>query len=169
MTEGPTNPAHGGRLVDLVVTSAEAEALREQASRLPAVKLNSRTLSDLELLAIGGYSPLEGFMTQADYRSVVEGMHLADGIPWPMPITLAVDKDEALTIPSDGDEIALTDESGKILATMQVREKYDYDKHVEAASVYRTEDEAHPRRRRALRAGRLPDRRAGEGARSPRT
>ena len=144
MTEGPTNPAHGGRLVDLVVTGAEAEALREQASRLPAVKLNSRTLSDLELLAIGGYSPLEGFMTQADYRSVVEGMHLADGIPWPMPITLAVDKDEALTIPSDGDEIALTDESGKILATMQVREKYDYDKHVEAASVYRTEDEAHP-------------------------
>lgn len=140
MTEGPTNPAHGGTLVDLVVTGAEAKALRERAARLPVVRLNSRTLSDLELLAIGGYSPLTGFMTQADYRGVVEDMHLVDGTAWPMPITLASDEGMAKV----GDEIALADESGNVLATMLVQEVFAYDKKAEAANVYRTEDEAHP-------------------------
>ena len=143
MTTGETNPAHGGRLIDLVVSGDEAKTLREQASTLPVVRLSSRSLSDLELLAVGGYSPLEGFMTQADYRSVVDDMHLASGLPWSMPITLAVDDDAARSI-SEGDDVALADESGSILATLQVREKFAYDKRVEAEKVYRTTDEKHP-------------------------
>jgi sulfate adenylyltransferase len=95
------------------------------------------------LLANGGYSPLAGFMTEADYSSVVNGMHLAGGLPWPMPITLAVSTGEAEAI-DESSEIALADESGRVLAVMQVAQKFGYDKHLEAREVYRTEDEAHP-------------------------
>jgi sulfate adenylyltransferase len=125
------------------VTGAEADALRERADSLATIRLNARSLSDLELLAVGGYSPLDGFMTEGDYRSVVAGMHLASGLPWPMPITLAVSTDEAQAI-DEGKEIALADESGRVLAVMQVEQKFAYDKRLEAERVYRTEDEAHP-------------------------
>jgi sulfate adenylyltransferase len=143
MTFGQTNPAHGGRLIDLLVHGEEAYVLREQTATMPVVSLNSRSLSDLELLAVGGYSPVEGFMTQADYRSVVDDMHLASGLPWPMPITLAVDEADAHRV-SEGGDIALADESGRILASMHVREKFGYDKQVEAEKVYRTDEEKHP-------------------------
>ena len=138
-----TYEAHGGPLVDLLVPGSEADALRERAASLPVARLSSRSLSNLELLAVGGYSPLEGFMTQADYRSVVTDMHLASGLPWPMPITLAVSTAEADAI-AEGSEIALSDENGTLLATMQVEQKVGYDKRLEAREVYRTEDEAHP-------------------------
>jgi len=138
-----TYEAHGGPLVDLLVPGSEADALRERAASLPVARLSSRSLSNLELLAVGGYSPLEGFMTQADYRSVVTDMHLASGLPWPMPITLAVSTAEADSI-AEGSEIALSDENGTLLATMQVEQKFGYDKRLEAREVYRTEDEAHP-------------------------
>ena len=121
-----TYEAHGGPLVDLLVPGSEADALRERADSLPVARLSSRSLSDLELLAVGGYSPLEGFMTQADYRSVVTDMHLASGLPWPMPITLAVSTAEADSI-AEGSEIALSDENGTLLATMQVEQKFGYD------------------------------------------
>lgn len=138
-----TNAPHGGRLVDLVVSGPEAEALRRRAAELPAIRLSARSLSDLELLAIGGYSPLAGFMTQADYGPVVKEMHLASGLPWPMPITLAVSSEEAGAL-RESDEVALADESGRVLAVLEVREKFGYDKKLEARQVYRTEDEAHP-------------------------
>src|SRR3989304_5543050 len=95
MNKEGTVALHSGRLVDLLVGGAEAEALRERAASLPAVRLSARSLSDLELLAVGGYSPLGAFMTENDYRAVVIGMHLASGLPWPMPITLAVSQDRA--------------------------------------------------------------------------
>ena len=135
--------AHGGPLVDLLASSAEVDALRERTSALPILRVSARALSDLELLAVGGYSPLDGFMTEADYRAVVSGMHLASGFPWPMPITLAVSTEEARAI-NEGSEIALADESGRVLAVMQVAQKFGYDKRLEAREVYRTEDEAHP-------------------------
>jgi len=138
-----TNAPHGGRLADLVVKGPEAEALRSRAAGLPAIRLSARSLSDLELLAIGGYSPLTGFMTQADYGAVVQDMHLASGLPWPMPITLAVSGAEAGAL-KEGDEVALADESGRLFAVLEVREKFGYDKKLEARQVYRTEDEAHP-------------------------
>jgi sulfate adenylyltransferase len=134
---------HGGALVDLLTTGAEAQDLQARAGTLPVIRLNSRSLSDLELLAVGGYSPLDGFMTQADYRAVVDKMHLASGLPWSMPITLAVDADEASKV-SEGSEVALADDSGTVLAVLTVEDKFGYDKALEARNVYRTEDEAHP-------------------------
>ncbi len=143
MTSTETNPAHGGKLIDLAVAGSEAEALRQHAKGLPSVRVSARSLSDLELLAVGGYSPLDGFMMQPDYLSVIDTMHLASGLAWPMPITLAISGEEAAALP-DGGEIALADETGRILAVMTVAEKFRYDKKLEAREVYRTEDEAHP-------------------------
>jgi sulfate adenylyltransferase len=130
-------------LKELLVTDADADALRERAAGLPAIRLNARTLSDLELLAVGGYSPLDGFMTQADYRSVVNDMRLASGEGWSMPISLAVDAEQARSC-GEGAEVALADESGRLLAVMQVTETFGYEKDLEARNVFRTEDEAHP-------------------------
>ena len=143
MTTGETIPAHGGRLIDLLATGDEAKSLRERAAGLPTVKLDSRSLSDLELLTTGGYSPLDGFMARDDYRAVVSGMHLSGGLPWPMPVTLAVSDEQAASI-KEGDEVALADEAGRTLGVLDVREKFGYDKKAEASGVYRTEDEVHP-------------------------
>ncbi len=130
-------------LKELLASGTEADALRERAAGLRAVRLNSRSLSDLELLAVGGYTPLGGFLTEADYTSVVRDMRLTSGEPWPMPITLAVSEDEAAAI-AEGQEVALADGAGRRLAILEVREKYRYDKALEARQVFRTEDEAHP-------------------------
>ena len=110
---------------------------------MPSIRLSARALSDVELLATGGYSPLDGFMTEADYRGVVEGMRLASGLVWPMPITLAVSQNEASAL-REGQEIALADETGRALAVLDLAQKFGYDKRQEARQVYRTEDEEHP-------------------------
>ena len=143
MTTETTHEAHGGPLVDLLTYGPEADALGERAASLPTIRLNARTISDVELLAVGSYSPLDGFMIEADYRSVVSDMHFASGLPWPMPITLAVSTEEARAI-DEGSEVGLADASGRVLAVMQVAQKFGYDKRLEAHEVYRTEDEAHP-------------------------
>ena len=130
-------------LKELLITGSEAAALRERAGTLPAVALNARTLSDLELLAVGGYSPLDGFMTRADYRGVVNEMRLVSGEAWPMPITLAVSSEVASSI-TEGSDVALSDDTGRCLAVMTVAEKFGYEKDIEAQKVFRTEDEAHP-------------------------
>ena len=138
-----TIPAHGGELIDLTVRGDEREALRERAAALPALRLNPRTVSDLELLGNGGFSPLKGFMGRADYDPVVESMRLASGLPWSIPVTLAVSREEAKGL-REGSEVALADEAGNALAVMALAEQFDYDKRREARNVYRTEDEAHP-------------------------
>ena len=129
--------------MDLLVSGPEGEALRERVASLAAIRLSARSLSDLELLAVGGYSPLEGFMTQADYGGVVSEMRLASGLVWPMPITLAVSAGEASAL-REGQEVALADASGQVLAVLELAAKFGYDKRLEARQVYRTEDEAHP-------------------------
>ena len=101
-----TIPAHGGELLDLTVGGDEREALLKRAPTLPTLRLNARSLSDLELLGNGGFSPLRGFMGRADYDSVVESMRLASGLPWSIPVTLAVGREEAREL-RDGDEAAL--------------------------------------------------------------
>jgi len=137
-------PPHGGELKPLLLTGEALQDGLHQASQLPVVRLSSRETSDLIMLAIGAFSPLEGFMGQEDYSSVVDNMHLADGTLWPIPITLSVSSDQAAAL-SIGDEIALRDdESDELMGKMEIREKYSYDKHKEARLVYRTEDEAHP-------------------------
>ena len=123
---------HGGTLVDRTGYRPDG------VDSLEKVTLTSRELSDLDMIACGALSPLEGFMASEDYESVVDRMHLAAGLPWSLPVCLAVDE-----APS-GDTVALANESGDLLATLDVQEVYDYDKNVEAERCFRTTDEAHP-------------------------
>jgi sulfate adenylyltransferase len=132
---------HGGKLNARQVRGDEAKALEEKARSLPQRVLNSRETSDLELLANGGFSPLDGFMTQAQYRSVVDTMHLPEGLPWSIPVTLSVPKERANVLAGD---IALTDGEGNALAVMTVAETFEYDKEHEAQAVYRTTEDKHP-------------------------
>ncbi len=133
---------HGGRLVTNLVSGDEAQEIAEQATGLPRLILSPRQVSDLELLAVGALSPLDGFMGRTDYASVVHQMHLASGLSWTIPITLAVSKEAAAQFPLDT-TVALADEDGP-MALLEVSDKYVYDKRVEAKFIYRTEDEAHP-------------------------
>ena len=142
MSDGLIAP-HGGHLTVREVTGNDAASLAERARSLPTLALNSRTLSDLELLAIGAASPLEGFMTREQYTSVVNDMHLPGGLPWSLPITLAVSQDEAAAL-KDGSQVALADASGEPLAVLDLEERFEYDKQTEADKIYRTKDEAHP-------------------------
>ncbi|HEY9847766.1 MAG TPA: hypothetical protein V6D03_16410, partial [Candidatus Caenarcaniphilales bacterium] len=93
--QSETVAPHGGHLVNRIATAAQQQAFLEQANSLPRVQLNERAISDLELIAIGGFSPLIGFMEQPDYERVVADMRLSNGLPWSIPITLSVAKDVA--------------------------------------------------------------------------
>ncbi len=137
-------PPHGGELKPLMVADNERGELMKKAETLPQVRLTSRETSDLIMLSMGAFSPLDGFMRQADYTNVVKNMHLENGLMWPIPITLSVPKEQADTI-ADRSEVALyDDESGELMGLMTVEEKYTYDKKEEAQHVFRTDDEAHP-------------------------
>lgn len=134
---------HGGHLTNRLVPTNEQAAALEHAARLPHVQLTAVQLSDLQLIATGGYSPLTGFMHQADYEAVVTTMHLADGLPWSLPITLAVGDDVAARL-HVGQEVALCDEGGMLVGLLELAEIYNYNKAREAQLVYRTTDPAHP-------------------------
>ncbi|MBN1479508.1 sulfate adenylyltransferase [candidate division KSB1 bacterium] len=137
-------PPHGGMLKPLLLEGEALVKAREQAKALPGVRMSSRETSDIIMLAVGAFSPLDGFMVQSDYEGVVENMHLSDGTLWPMPITLAVSQQKADTL-SVGDDIALVDdESGELMGSMTIQDKYTYDKKNEALKVFRTEDGDHP-------------------------
>jgi sulfate adenylyltransferase len=123
---------HGGELVDR--TGERPDDL----DALEAVRLTSRELSDLDMLASGALSPLPGFMGREDYERVVEEMRLANDLPWALPVCLAVEASPS------GDRIALADEEGRPLAVLDVEEVYEYDKEREAAQCFRTTDDAHP-------------------------
>ena len=134
---------HGGELVLNMAGENERAELQERARSLPQVLVGSRQLADLEMLAIGAYSPLGGFMKQADYLGVVNDMHLANGLPWTVPITLSTTSEQAATL-KEGSQVALLNEHGTLQAVMTIEEKYGYDKQHEASKVYRTTEEAHP-------------------------
>jgi len=138
-----TIPAHGGVLVNCLADDKEKDALLMEAGKLPQLTLNTREISDLDLIATGAFSPLKGFMVQADYNQVVNQMRLANGLPWTLPITLAITSEEAEKVKKAA-AVALTDSNQKILAVMQVEDVYSYDKEKEAINVYRTTDTAHP-------------------------
>jgi sulfate adenylyltransferase len=138
---------HGGTLVNRRAPVDEREEHKQKAHELRKVVLGPRTLSDLEMIASGVFSPLRGFMVREDYDSVVERMRLANGLVWSMPITLAVNEEEATSLRREGEEIALTttaNDGQEIVATMLVEERYSYDKEREAREVYRTTDADHP-------------------------
>jgi sulfate adenylyltransferase len=123
---------HGGSLVD---STGERPG---DLDSLEVVTLTAREVSDLDMLASGALSPLEGFMGRADYEGCVDSMRLANDLPWALPVCLAVDG-----APS-GDRVALADESGRKLAVLEVAEVYEYNRDREAENCFRTTDEAHP-------------------------
>jgi sulfate adenylyltransferase len=133
---------HGGALVNREVAGTERERLSEAAKGMPALRLGARAVADLELIATGAYSPLEGFMGEADYLSVRDWMQLADGVAWSLPITLSVAEGEAAALRVGGD-VALY-EGGRLLGVLHLAEKFVRDREREAEQVYRTTDAAHP-------------------------
>lgn len=138
------NP-HGARALKplLLEGQARTQALA-RARTLPGLHVSSREKGDLIMLGIGGFTPLDGFMTRGDWEGVCDGMKLANGLFWPIPITLSTDAVTADSLKT-GTDIALLDpESDEILATMRVTEKYRIDKDHECAMVYRTTDPEHP-------------------------
>ena len=121
---------HGGALVDRLGERPEG------LEGLEAVTLTPREVSDLDMIAVGALSPLEGFMEREDYERVIEDMHLAGGLPWALPVCLAVDS------APEGDVVALVDEGGRALGTLEVEDTFPYDKEREADLCFRTTEDA---------------------------
>jgi len=138
------NPHGGGSLRPLLLEGQALQAELVRARSLPKVKVSSREKGDIIMLGIGGFTPLEGFMTHADWQGVCDGMKMANGLFWPIPITLSTDTATAAGFHTGGD-IALVDpEDDSILATMKVTEKYSINKAHECATVFKTTDLEHP-------------------------
>ncbi len=132
------------RLMPLLQGGAALEAAEQRARTLPRLPITSRETSDVIMLGIGAFTPLEGFMGQADWRSVCDEYRLADGTFWPIPITLSTTREEAGRI-QEGQAVALADaETGELMAILTVSEKYEIDKAHECRQVFRTTDPAHP-------------------------
>ncbi len=141
--QSETIAPHGGHLVNRVAIPTQRQEFLEQANLLPRIQIDERTTSDLELIAIGGFSPLTGFMDQADYQQVVDQMRLANGLPWSIPITLTVDEEVAASL-QEGSLVRLDDPKGRFVGVLELRQKYRNDKVREALHVYRTNEEKHP-------------------------
>jgi sulfate adenylyltransferase len=134
---------HGGELIDRIATAEQKAEFLTKADFLPIVQLDERAFSDLVMIAIGAFSPLTGFMEQADYDRVVADMRLANGLPWSIPITLSVD--EAVAAPlEEGSLVRLNDSTGRYVGVLKLTQKYTYDKQKEAINVYRTDEDKHP-------------------------
>ncbi len=136
-------PAHGGQLVNRIATPEQKEVFLSKAEFLPRVQLDQRAVSDLEMIAIGGFSPLTGFMNQQDYDRVVAEMRLANGTVWSIPITLSVSEEVAASL-TEGGLVRLDNPEGRFIGVLELSQKYRYDKKREAINVYRTDDEKHP-------------------------
>lgn len=134
---------HGGQLVHQVLVGQECEELLARSRALQKIALDARALSDLELLAVGALSPLEGFMGKADYERVLYEMRLQSGLLWTLPITLAVSADAAKEL-REGAEVALLDATGDLVGLLALEEKFRYNKREEAWNVYKTGEERHP-------------------------
>jgi len=133
---------HGSKLVSRVVEDEKKEELLEKAKLLKKIKLNSHEVSDLEMISIGCFSPLEGFLKEDDYKSVVENCRLSNGLVFTIPITLSATKEEVKYL-KENEDIALTDYK-EILGILHLEQIYNYDKKREAEFVYKTTDKSHP-------------------------
>ena len=134
-------PPYGGTLVDLVVRGEEREALLAEAAHYPSLQITDRNLHDLELLAVGAFSPLDRFMGKADYQRVLTEMRLADGTLFPIPITLTIDKE---ALPTRAEWITLRDSRNDIIAIMRLEEVFRWNPEREARLVLGTTDPRHP-------------------------
>ncbi len=140
---GEPRPAYGGELVDLMVSADRAAELKAASASFPSWDLSDRQLCDLELLMNGAFSPLRGFMGRQAYESVCSGMRLPDGRVWPMPIVLDLTEEAAANL-KPGDQLALRDSEGVMLAVLHVEELYRPDREAEAQQVFGTVDPGHP-------------------------
>jgi sulfate adenylyltransferase len=135
------SPYGGKKLVDLVASGKERDELLARAAKLPSIKISMRNLCDLELLATGGFSPLDRFMGKADYERVLHEMRLSDGTLFPLPITLTADPKE---LPTVGEDIVLRNANNDVIAVMTLDEVYHWDAQTEAALAYGSTDSKHP-------------------------
>ncbi|MEG4285354.1 sulfate adenylyltransferase [Microcoleus sp. A006_D1] len=144
MSQHPDRIApHGGILVNRIATLDQRQDFFDKAESLPRVQLSDRSISDLQMIAIGALSPLKGFMGEADYRSVVKEMRLSNGLPWSIPIALPVSEAVADTL-TEGTLVRLDSPAGEFAGVLELTEKYRYSKEEEALNVYRTDDLKHP-------------------------
>ncbi|MBD2725856.1 sulfate adenylyltransferase [Nostoc sp. FACHB-892] len=144
MSQNPDAIApHGGQLVNRIATPEQRAEFLSKADFLPQVQLDDRAVSDLEMIAIGAFSPLTGFMNQEDYDRTVTEMRLANGLVWSIPITLSVSEEVASPL-KEGGFIRLDNSRGEFIGVLQLTQKYHYDKTREAINVYRTDDVKHP-------------------------
>ena len=127
------SPYGGKKLVNLVVTGKERDDLLARAAKLPSIKITMRNLCDLELLATGGFSPLDRFMGKADYERVLHEMRLSDGTLFPLPITLTADPKE---LPTVGEDLVLRNANNDVIAVMTLDEVYHWDAQTEGALAY---------------------------------
>jgi len=134
---------HGGQLVNRIATPEQRQVFLSKADFLARVQLDERAVSDLEMIAIGGFSPLTGFMNQEDYNRVVTEMRLANGLVWSIPITLSVTEEVAAPL-TEGSCLRLDNPAGQYIGVLELTQKYCYDKTHEAINVYRTNDPKHP-------------------------
>jgi sulfate adenylyltransferase len=137
------NRPHGGRLVTRILEGRAREEWLARASSLPRIQLNSRQLADVEMIAVGAFSPLEGFMNSRDYVSVLNEERLSNGVVWTIPVTLAVDEGTARDL-HPGDAVALTGMENHIIAFLELEEIFHYDKEQEARAVLLTTSDLHP-------------------------
>ena len=144
MSQHPDRIApHGGILVNRIATLDQRQEFFDKADSLPRVELSDRSISDLQMIAIGALSPLKGFMNEADYRSVVKEMRLSNGLPWSIPIALSVSEAVADTL-TEGSLVRLDSPAGQFVGILELTEKYRYNKEAEVINVYRTDDLKHP-------------------------
>jgi len=134
-------PAHGGRLINRLASGAQRDALLARAKAAPRLKLNARETSDFEMIAVGAMSPLEGFMGSEDWKNVVAKHRLANGVLWAMPVTLG---NKGLGALKPGQDVALEDESGRLLGLLELSERFSPDKAAEAQGCLGTTDKTHP-------------------------
>jgi len=135
---------HGGTLINRLVPEDEKELKRNVAAALPRISLDARTLSDIEMIGVGAFSPLEGFMNEDDYKSVVDQMRLANGTVWSIPITLAVSDEVAKKLSIGSPASLVGEEDGELYGVIEIESIYQADLLHEAEQVYRTMDTAHP-------------------------
>ena len=134
---------HGGTLINRLATEEQKADFLSKADSLPRVQLDKRATSDLVMIAIGGFSPISGFMEEADYKGVVDNMRMADGTVWSVPVTLSVSEEIAEPL-KKGSLIRLDNPEGKFIGVLELTQKYTYDKTHEAVNVYRTDEDKHP-------------------------
>ncbi len=136
-------PPHGGKLINRLAGQEEALEMSAKAKEFGQVRISPRVASDAYMIGVGGFSPLTGFMNSRDYNSVVGSMHLENGLPWAIPVTVSSEPEEA-TVLKEGQRVALIDENDGLVAVLDLEEKFEYEVEKEASEVYRTTESSHP-------------------------